>query len=132
TQRLWNSPWGRIAIPICYDLSYSTVVDRFVSIGAQAIINPTMDVEDWGEQQHRMHSRVPLVRAAEHGLPIFRVASSGISQLVSADGRELARAPFAKEEAQISGTLALPPRGRVPYDRMIAQICVVVTALVAG
>ena len=30
-QNLWHSPWGKIAIPICYDLSYRRVIDRFVS-----------------------------------------------------------------------------------------------------
>lgn len=132
SQSLWESPWGRIALPTCYDLSYSFVVDELARLGVQAIINPTMDVETWGERQHLMHSRVPLVRAAEYGLPIFRVASSGISQLVSPEGRELARAPFAKEEAHISGTLAVVERAHVPYDRMLARLCVAITALVTG
>jgi apolipoprotein N-acyltransferase len=130
-QNVWESPWGRVALPTCYDLSYSFVVDKLARLGVQAIINPTMDVETWGEAQHRMHSRVPLVRAAEYGLPIFRVASSGISQLVAPEGRQLASAPFAVEEAQISGTLAVVARARVPYDRMLARLCVAVTALLA-
>jgi apolipoprotein N-acyltransferase len=29
-QQLWNSPWGKIGICICYDLSYTRVVDELV------------------------------------------------------------------------------------------------------
>jgi predicted amidohydrolase len=54
SQEVWNSPWGKIAIPVCYDLSYRHVMDRFIAKGAQAIIVPFMDVTDWGAWQHRL------------------------------------------------------------------------------
>src|SRR5215469_12507991 len=81
-QELWNSPWGKIGICVCYDLSYTRVIDPLVKMGAQMIIVPTMDVVDWGKRQHQLHALVAPVRAAEYGLPIFRLASSGISQAV--------------------------------------------------
>lgn len=127
-QRVWESPWGRIGVCICYDLSYTRVTDELIRQGAQALVVPTMDVEHWGEHQHELHSRVAPVRAAEFGVPIFRLASSGISQLVRADATVLATAPFAKEDA-IGGTLSLVPRGRVPLDRVLAWTCVAITAL---
>jgi apolipoprotein N-acyltransferase len=129
-QKLWDSPWGRIGIGTCYDFSCTRVTDRLVALGAQALINPTMDVEDWGKRQHELHSRVVPTRAAEYGLPIFRVASSGVSQLADARGTVLATAPFAQEEAQISGTLTLIKAGRKPHDRWLAPIAVGVTGLV--
>ena len=46
-----------------------------------------MDVADWGRHQHELHARVAPVRAAEYGIPIFRLASSGISQGVNRPGR---------------------------------------------
>src|SRR5690348_9575455 len=46
-QELWNSPWGKIGFCVCYDLSYTRVIDRLVKMGAQMIIVPTMDVVDW-------------------------------------------------------------------------------------
>ena len=79
-QRLWDSPWGKIGLCICYDLSYARVTDRLVRLGAQAMIVPTMDVVDWGQREHELHARVAPIRSAEYGIPIFRVASSGISQ----------------------------------------------------
>jgi apolipoprotein N-acyltransferase len=128
-QRLWNSPWGKIGICICYDLSYSRVTDRLINLGAQALIVPTMDVYDWGERQHRLHARVAPLRAAEYGIPIFRVASSGISQLIDARGQVIADAPCPGDGAIISGTLSLSRAGRLPLDRWLAPFSVGVTGL---
>src|ERR1017187_10028485 len=98
-QKLWNSSWGKIGICVCYDLSYTRVTDRLVRLGADALIVPTMDVVDWGSAQHELHARVAPVRATEYGLPIFRVASSGISQLVDRAGRVTATAPCPGDAA---------------------------------
>jgi apolipoprotein N-acyltransferase len=128
SQAVWNSPWGKIGICICYDLSYTRVTDRLVSLGAQLLVIPTMDVSDWGLRQHQLHSLVAPVRAAEYGIPIFRLASSGISQAVRGDGTVAATAPFPGDESMLSATLELPARGTVPLDRGLAPLSVGVTA----
>jgi apolipoprotein N-acyltransferase len=127
-QRLWDSPWGKIGICVCYDLSYTRVTDRLVKLGAEAIIVPTMDVVDWGSAQHELHSRIAPARATEYGLPIFRVASSGISQLVDRSGRVLATAPCPGDAATIAGTLEMRGGGRRPLDRWLAPFATGVTA----
>jgi len=131
-QKLWPSPWGNLGLCICYDLSYTRVTDTLIDLGAQALIVPTMDVVDWGEHQHRLHARVAPVRAAEYRIPILRVASSGISQLVADDGSVTASTPFAKEGATITGQLPLVFKGQKPWDRIAARISVGVTAVVLG
>jgi apolipoprotein N-acyltransferase len=131
-QKLWESPWGKIGICICYDLSYTRVTDQLIRLGAQAIIVPTMDVTDWGRRQHEMHARVAPVRAAEYGVPIFRLASSGISQCVNARGQVTATAPMPGDEAMISGFLDLKDAGTLPLDRVIAPLSVGVTGLFIG
>ncbi len=128
--KVWDSPWGKLGILTCYDLSYTRVVDELVRQGAQALINPTMDMMDWGEYQHELHSRVPPVRAAEYGVPLFRVASSGVSQLIDRHGRVVASAPFARDEAVIGGALSLGPAGRLPLDRWLAPFCVFIAGLI--
>jgi apolipoprotein N-acyltransferase len=124
-QKVWESPWGKIGIAICYDLSYSRVIDRLVEAGAQALIIPTMDAEDWGELEHRLHARVAPVRAREYGIPIFRLASSGISQLVDSRGRVVASAPFPGQGQTLEGRLVLGKAGRLPLDRYLAVPAVV-------
>ena len=129
-QKIWESPWGKIGICICYDLSYTRVTDELVRQGAQMLIVPSMDEMHWGKHQHELHARVAPVRASEYGVPIFRVASSGISQGVSRVGRVLSTAPFPGEEEVIVFGARLPRNGgTLPIDRWLAPFCVGVTGI---
>jgi apolipoprotein N-acyltransferase len=129
-QQVWNSPWGKIGICICYDLSYTRVADELVRQGAQLLIVPTMDVETWGRHQHELHSRVAPVRAAEYGIPIFRLASSGISQAVTVTGTVIAQTLMPGTGEILSAQLRLPARGTLPPDRLLAPVCSGLTALI--
>ncbi|MBI3849028.1 MAG: hypothetical protein HY298_01875 [Verrucomicrobia bacterium] len=129
-QKVWESPWGKIGICVCYDLSYTRVTDELIRQGAQALIVPTMDVAEWGGHQHRLHTRVAPVRSAEYGVPVFRVCSSGISQLTDGDGRILATAPFPGENETIAGQLRLSEGSHRPIDRWLALPAVLIAATV--
>lgn len=128
-QKVWDSPWGKIGICICYDLSYTRVTDALVRQGAQMLIVPTMDVETWGQHQHELHARIAPVRAAEYGIPILRVASSGISQGVMASGRVQSSAPFPGEGETIFFGANIGAKGVVPPDRLLATLSVFITGL---
>jgi apolipoprotein N-acyltransferase len=129
-QKVWDSPWGKIGICVCYDLSYTRVTDELVRQGAQLLIVPTMDVVEWGKHQHELHSRVAPVRAAEYGIPIFRVASSGISQAVAGGGHVVAQTSIPGSGEIFSAQLRLPMRGSLPLDRYLAPLCVALTGIV--
>lgn len=129
-QALWDSPWGKIAFCVCYDLSYTRVTDRLIKLGAQMIIVPTMDVVDWGERQHELHALVAPVRATEYRVPIFRLSSSGISQAVDSHGVVTATAPFAGEGRHIFATVDLAEHGSLPWDRRVAPGSVAITGAV--
>ena len=129
-QRLWDSPWGKIGICVCYDLSYTRVADRLVELGAQALIVPTMDMADWGSSQHKLHAHIAPARATEYGLPIFRVASSGISQTVNRAGQVMASAPCPGDGATLAGMIEMRGVGKLPLDRRLAPFATVVTAVV--
>jgi len=128
-QKVWDSPWGKIGICICYDLSYTRVTDALVRQGAQMLIVPTMDVENWGQHQHELHARIAPVRAAEYGIPIFRVASSGISQGVEKTGRVQSSAPFPGEGETIFFGTHIGEKGSVPPDRLLATLSVFITVV---
>jgi apolipoprotein N-acyltransferase len=70
------------------------------------------------------------VRAAEYGIPIFRVASSGISQAVSWNGNVVAQTSFPGSVEILSAKLLLPIRGSLPLDRWLAPACTGITAVV--
>lgn len=128
-QKVWESPWGKIGICICYDLSYTRVTDELVRQGARMLIVPTMDVANWGRHQHELHARIAPVRAAEYGIPIFRVASSGISQGVEANGRVQVIAPFPGEGERLYFAANLERRGEVPPDRLLAILSTGITGI---
>jgi apolipoprotein N-acyltransferase len=128
-RKVWESPWGKIGIAICYDLSYTRVMDAFVRRGAQLLIIPTMDVVEWGQHQHELHARIAPVRAAEYGIPIFRVASSGISQGVNRLGQVRGNAPFPGEGEIIYFEALLGPKGAAPADRLLAPLSVFITVV---
>jgi apolipoprotein N-acyltransferase len=127
-QHLWNSPWGKLGFGICYDASYTRVTDELIRQGAQALIFPTMDITDWGKAEHELHGRIAPMRAAEYAVPVFRLCSSGLSQFVGRDGRVISSAPFPGQDALLCAQMELPPRGRMPLDRPLAEFSVVVTA----
>jgi apolipoprotein N-acyltransferase len=129
-QQLWESPWGKIGMCVCYDLSYARVADRLVKMGAQALIVPTMDVVDWGGHERRLHGLVGPVRAAEYGVPVLRVSSSGISQLVNSLGQVQASAGFPGQGEMITGHLDFAGQGSLPFDRTLAPFSTGVAALV--
>lgn len=126
-QRVWDSPWGKVGLAVCYDASYTRVTDELIRQGAQALIFPTMDVADWGRYQHELHGRIAPMRAAEYAVPVFRLCSSGISQFVQAGGRIVASAPFPGQGALLSARLELPVRGHMPPDRNLALVSVFAT-----
>jgi len=97
--------------------------------GAQMLIVPTMDVVEWGRHEHELHARIAPVRAAEYGIPIFRLASSGISQGVSRFGVVQASAPFPGDGETIFFATRLGQPASLPLDRYLAPLCVGVTGL---
>jgi len=129
-QKLWDSPWGKIGLCVCYDLSYTRVTDELIRQGAQLLIVPTMDLESWGRHQHELHARVAPVRAAEYGVPIFRVDSSGISQAVTSGGQVVAQTSIPGSGEIFSAQLRLPACGSLPLDRWLAPVCTGVTGIV--
>jgi apolipoprotein N-acyltransferase len=130
-QKVWDSPWGRVGICICYDLSYTHLLDRLARQGAQALLVPTMDVEEWGLYQHRLHARVAPMRAAEYRVPVFRLASSGISQLAGPGGELAQTKEFPGMGEVLAGTLRLAGAARRPLDRWLVWPAVVFSGGIA-
>jgi apolipoprotein N-acyltransferase len=125
-QELWMSPWGPIGIAICYDLGYTRVIDRLVEQGAGAILVPTMDLTSWGQRQHELHARLGPARAGEYGVSVVRVCSSGVSQIIDANGIWTATAGYPGQGEMVAGQITIQP-GRRPPDRWLAPTCTAVT-----
>lgn len=132
TQKVWESPWGRLGIAVCYDAGYRRVMDGLVRAGAEALVVIAMDAEAWGPDEHALNARITRLRGVEYGLPLARVATSGISGIHDARGIETARAGFPGQGETIAGTLHLAGPGRVPWDAWLGPVAVAATALLAA
>ena len=74
---------------------------NLVGMGAQAIIVPTMDVVDWGRHQHGgCDARVAPTRAAEYGVPIFRLAAQFRDFAIASTMPEASRARHSSADAR--------------------------------
>ena len=89
-----------------------------------------MDREDWGAAEHALSARLGATRAAEYGLPVFRLASSGISQIIQSDGSVAAAGSFPGQGETVAGALKLGSPGHLPLDRWLAWPCVVAAGIV--
>lgn len=127
-QRLWDSPVGRVGIAICYDMNYVRVMDRLIAREAELLVIPAMDVMGWGEHAHRLSAQLAAVRAAEYGVPLFRLASSGFSRIALPDGRISHQLGVPGQGEIIHGEIPLGGKGRRPFDRWLAWPCVALTA----
>jgi apolipoprotein N-acyltransferase len=130
-QQIWNSPWGRIGICICYDLSYSRVTDKLIEQGADALVVIAMDAMSWGEYEHNLHARIAPARAAEYQVDILRVASSGVTQCASRFG-DVQSIPFPNQGATMPAILRTRTHSRLPPDRSFAPVCVGLTGLIVA
>ena len=118
---------------ICYEAIFPGEV---VEPGTRPrwLLNVTNDAwfgEQTGPYQHFHEARI---RAIEEGLPLVRVAITGISAIVDAKGRVRARLPLLTAGV-LDGTLpaALPPTLYARYGDwiLLLQLLVVVTLLIA-
>lgn len=117
-----KSPRPLLAVPglppvgalICYEAIFPSAVVQ-TATRPQALINLTND--GWfgfttGPHQHFHQARV---RAVEEGLPLVRVANNGISGVIDANGRVLARLGLDERgvvDAQLPGPMSPPPYAR--------------------
>jgi apolipoprotein N-acyltransferase len=91
----------RVGSFVCYEAAYQNLVRRFAQNGATLLVNVSNDA--WfgntaGARQHLMHA---MMRAIENDRDLLRVTNSGISALVTADGRAVDPLPMFTSGAQV-------------------------------
>lgn len=130
-QRIWNAPEAKVGIAICYDMNYTRVMDVLIRKEAELLVIPAMDVKSWGETAHRLSAQLAAVRAAEYGIPLFRLASSGYSRIALPNGRLMAETSVPGQGEVIHGKLFTSGGGHRPLDRWLVWPCLGLTAALA-
>jgi apolipoprotein N-acyltransferase len=120
----------RVGTFICYEAAYPNLVRRFVKNGATLLVNVSDDA--WfgttaGARQHLAHA---VMRAIENDRDLMRVTNTGITALITADGRVVDPLPMFTPasrlwQAQARSGLTFYAR----YGDWFAIVCAVVSAL---
>ncbi len=105
----------RVGAFICYEAAYPAVIRQFVRNGATLLVNVSNDVwfgDTAGARQHLLHA---MMRAIENDRDLVRVTNTGISALITSDGRIIDQMPTFSAGAQLWEATA--HRGQTFYVR---------------
>ena len=90
------------AAAICYEAIFSGEMRRAAE-GASWILQLTNDAWFGPDAGPRQHLALARIRAAEFGLPLVRVANTGITAVLDASGRPVDSIPLGEEGALVAG-----------------------------
>lgn len=82
-----DTPHGRLTTAICYDLDFPWLIRQAGQGRADLLLAPASDWREIGE----LHHVAAAFRAVENGVTLVRATRWGLSAVVDACGRELAR-----------------------------------------
>ncbi len=120
-----------LAAPICFEITYPTLMRRFRDGGAELILNLSNDAWFGRTGYADMHFAHAVFRAIELRIFVVRAANTGISGVIDPAGRVMARLPAFEE-----GAFAVEVRAAGPpsfYARFgDAPVLLGLTALVIG
>lgn len=125
---------GRILPLICYEAVFPQDL-RAPGARADWLLQVTNDA--WfgtltGPFQHAAQARL---RAVEQGLPLVRVANTGVSAVYDARGRVVAELPFGQPgwlDATVPGALPQTPYARFGEEPLLGALFVMLASLVSS
>ena len=115
---------GKIGTPICFDVDFQDIVRRMTDDGAEFLLVPTMDSEQWTARQHLQHAQLFRHRSAECGRWMAVAATSGVTQIIDDTGRTRASLPLMREDT-LAGDI-YPVKKRTVFVRggwMFGPVC---------
>jgi apolipoprotein N-acyltransferase len=105
--------FGEIITLICYEILFSNEVNRRISDNTKLIINITNDAWFGNTVGPYQHLALAKIRAVETGLPLVRVANTGISAFISPYGEEIVKISLNKES--VREVNLIPPLDQTLY-----------------
>jgi apolipoprotein N-acyltransferase len=106
----------QIGVNVCYEAIFPSLVRRSVNQGADVIVNLTNDGWFLNSAAPEQHYNANIFRAVENGKPLVRAANTGISAVIDAHGREIARSKLL-ERTVLEGTVLVTPGSRTVFSR---------------
>jgi apolipoprotein N-acyltransferase len=109
--RTLNTPWGRVAGAICFDMDFPDLLVQAGRAGAQMVLVPASDwpeIDPW-------HAEMASFRAVEEGFSMVRQTRNGLSLAVDYQGHVLAHEDDLESADHVMVT-QVPVRGAAtPY-----------------
>lgn len=123
---------GQMAISplICYEAIFPGEVVDTANLPA-LMVNVTNDAWYGNSSGPYQHFDMVRMRAVEHGIPMIRAANTGISGVMDAYGRVVAKTQLG-EEAVLDVPIPLPIAGKTLYTRWKYGVILVMVVLVVG
>ncbi len=133
TTTVFTLPQTKFGVLICYEGIFPSLTRRFVSQGAELLINITNDAWFGRTSAPYQHLVMEAVRAIENRVPLVRAANTGFSAVVGIDGQihsrtNLYEMTFLVDDVtwpQVSSFYA-------KYGDVFVWFCVVSTSLMLG
>ncbi len=120
----------KIGVSICYEDAFGEEVIRTMP-DATLLVNVSNDAWFGRSIAPPQHLQIARMRAVETGRPMLRDTNTGISAIISADGRVRAKAPQFTVDVLTADVQ--PMAGMTPYSRMgNAAVLVLLVAMLAS
>ena len=118
---------GNIITLICYEILFTDNLINRISKNTNLLVNITNDA--WFGNTIGPHQHVSLakIKAVEFGLPLVRVANTGISVFVSPYGEIISKIPLNKESTK---TINLIPRLKNTLYRTYGEFTFILSILI--
>jgi apolipoprotein N-acyltransferase len=121
---------ARFTFMICYEAILSAYVSDAVREDIDLIVNVTYDGWFGDTSEPHQHLMLAVAQAAQHGVPLLRSTTTGISAVVDAGGSFLARSrPFHREVVVAELRPVRVPAPYTTWGDWFAWGCVAVSAL---
>lgn len=132
TSTVFTIPEGTFASVICYESTFPELVRSFIDRGARFLVVSTNNSSYGRSPASEQHLAFSQLRAAEHGIWVAHTALTGISAVVSPDGRVVARTPLFEPAVlvpEIQFATRLTPYGRYGDWLPVATLCLLLVII---
>ncbi len=92
-----DTPYGRIAAVICFDMDFPSLIHQAGRARADLLLAPS---NDWSDIDP-LHTHMATFRAIENGFSLVRITGNGLSMAVDYEGRVLAAVDYFASGEQV-------------------------------
>ena len=125
-----ETPFGRFATLICYEIIFPGLVRKFYLRGGDFIVNITNDAWFGRTTGPYQHFGMAVFRAVENRKPVVRAANTGVSGFIDSNGRILSKTNLFQqviltEDIKTDRTKTLYTK----YGDLFSYFCIVISVL---